>query len=424
MKKHTKFFIVFLLSFLSVVGFISQSNAAEMRNIEAGEGIGIVSIDEKVEDDLYVVGEEEITINAKVDGDLFVAAGIVTVNEEISGDIYATAGKLDITSNVAGNIYVSGGQIDIEGEVQGNLFTAGGQINVSNKVHKDILMFGGDLSIEGEVVDDVRVFGGLVDISGLVNGDVITGGGRINLKGNVKGDVYAGGGEINIKSKEIGGDLVIYTNDQANVNLSDGTEIKGETEINEEKYVGSGVEIQIKPFMRELGLLGSLFSFTFKVLWTFIVTLGLILLGIILIKVAPVKVEMTLDLMRNSTELLRSFGTGVIAIPLGLILIVFLAVSIVGWPLLSVMTALLVVAQKITIPLVGLRLGEVVLELFNAKKNRIISITIGIFLIQILTLIPCFGSLVKFIAFLLAIGAMLRMKYEVFKKAKQLAKKK
>ena len=86
----------------------------------------VITIDEDVDDDLYVAGSE-ITVNATIHGDLIAVGGEITINGTVEGDFWAAAGRIRIYGTVTDDVRMAGSDLILSstGQVGDDLFGAG-----------------------------------------------------------------------------------------------------------------------------------------------------------------------------------------------------------------------------------------------------------------------------------------------------------
>ncbi|KKQ35331.1 MAG: hypothetical protein US52_C0028G0009 [candidate division WS6 bacterium GW2011_GWA2_37_6] len=220
--------------------------------------------------------------------------------------------------------------------------------------------------------------------------------------------VHIGAGNANVKSGYIGGDLVTYNNTQ--LDLSEDTVVSGERI---EKTTSAEKDMNF-PGLAEL----SFVSFVWKFVWNLVQGVGLILLAFLVYKLAPVKFERALMQLKNAEQQLKSFGVGCLVFPLGILVSIFLLISVVGWPILGLLLALAFIAKTLTTVFVGTKVGILILKPLKLKRPVLFGIIAGILLVQLLTAIPFIGGAVEFLVFFVGIGAIVRAQYFKYKESK------
>jgi len=407
--------LILTILIITTISHPLSTKAADIHNKDGKETV--YTVKEDVKDDLYVAADEKVTVDGDVDGDLFVGGGTVDVNGNVTGNVFSGGGVITLKGDVNGSVFVAGGQLDIKGNVMRNVLAAGGTVDIDGNVKEDVFAAGGKVNLDGEVGDDVRVAGGLVDIKKAVKGDVMASGGTVNLDGNVDGDVHIAGSTVRVSSEVIGGDLVYY-GDESALTVSSETVIAGKRVIEEMPGDITKTRAKVAPFVDGFDTFATAFGFTLHVIWNLLRAVGFILLGLLLFRVIPVKVDSILAKMSDLTDVAKSAGIGCLAIPVGIFVAFLLLVSLVGWPILGVLLALASITKVLTTPLVGTWLGRKILGLFGKGGGYTWPLVVGVFAIQIVKLVPCLGDLAGFLVFLVGIGAMVRMQYHKYKEAK------
>ncbi|MDD3896761.1 MAG: polymer-forming cytoskeletal protein [Candidatus Peribacteraceae bacterium] len=138
------------------------------------------------------------SIAAPVSGAMIKGGEILSIDQSIDDDLYVAGGQLDILKDVGGDLIAAGGEITIRGNVEEDLTVAGGRVYLQGKVGDDLRAAGGEVRISGTVTDDVFVAGGRVEITegSIINGDLRIAGGDVYINGTVRGDIDVRGGRV------------------------------------------------------------------------------------------------------------------------------------------------------------------------------------------------------------------------------------
>lgn len=354
--------------------------AAEVR---VGESPSFAS-SETVQGDIYLAGGN-ITSSGKVNGDLVVGGGNILVNGAVSQDLSVGGGSITIVADVGDDVRVAGGNVIVNGKI-GNDFVAGaGQTSISGGgVGGDVLWAGGTLRVDAPVGGNMQLAGGEVVINARVRGNVEFKGTKLTLG----------------KGAVIDGNLTYAA--QSEATKEEGAVVKGQTAYEPQK--SNVPEVSAKGI---IALLSVLFFGKFLAALVFAFALGLFFR----------RYALTLVNTAVAQPLLEA-GRGLIAlIVLPIVSIMFL-VSIIGIPLgllgLIGFAALLLVAC----PLAAIVTGSVLHKwMFKPDEYQVTwqTILLGVFVYTLLGLIPVIGSLAKFVIVLIALGSMLKMKWDVAK---------
>ncbi|MCD4811922.1 polymer-forming cytoskeletal protein [bacterium] len=366
-----------ILSILLLCGFITQSSAAQF---EAGDYT--LEQSEIIEENLYISEAQTITIDGVVDGDLFAAAENLTISGTITGDIYAAGRIIDISGNVYGNVFLAAQAVDISGSIAQNTTIATAFSDVSGTIGRDLLVFASESDISGKVMEDVRVFTSISTISGAIKGESM---------------IFASTSTID-KNLAVG---EIYENI--------GSEIEEEVLLNVEKDSKNG--------FFDFNPVGAIMGF-----------IAMYIVGIVLIYVAPVKaLKIEKKVNGSLSEFFYSFLIGlavVLFLPFPLIILSF---TVIGAPLALIISAGLVFVLIFGKLWVESAIGYKILGSASKKDDkRFLSLLVGRSLTTIINFIPLIRTFYKWTLGLVAVGAVVRMKYDCFKdrKTKKVATKK
>lgn len=239
-----------------------------------------------------------------------------------------------------------------------------------------IVLVGSVLVDRDETAGDVVVVDGDVTIRGEVTGDVVVFDGDITIRGSVAGDVVAFSGLATLGRRgRVAGDLV-YGDDKPV--RAPGSQVAGDVEK---------IEIGDLSVIAAIGI------------WV-AVTLSLLLLGLVLLVLAPRAGEAVATTGRAKP--LPSALVGLLAFFLLPVIAIAACVTVIGLPLGIVLLALIVPLYAIGYLSTALVLGRAIL-----KKSRILAFLVGLVILQALTLIPIAGGLVGFLAMAFGLGVLL-----------------
>ncbi|HEY3362962.1 MAG TPA: hypothetical protein VGK06_14390 [Methanosarcina sp.] len=300
---------------------------------------------------------ENLQINQDIQRDLVIAGSKLEINGTTGDDIIAAGGELIVNGNVSGNIIVAGGSVKINGNVGGDLAAVGGQITLSR----------------GSVVEgDILLGGGNVMLDGLVNGngDVSTGtlqtGNDFGLKGNLT--LQADNYPSNLENK-VGGNLNI-----TKVNAKE----------DQHQNISKGFDV---------------FSFIVELFASFA-------LGLTLIYLFPGFVTGLAELVKDSP--LKTGLLGFLALIFLPIISIILLFTIFGLSLSFLIILLLLFGLLIATVPVKLLAGEIISnKILKKDAGKMIYYLIGTVIFAIIYEIPFVGGLIRFIALLIGLGAII-----------------
>jgi predicted acyltransferase (DUF342 family) len=351
-----------ILSILLLLGLYTPAKAAEFKTENY-----TLQQSEVVEDNVYVIGDT-VEVAGVIDGDLFAISDITTVSGTITGDLYVSSSSVNLSGNVYGSTFLVGESVDVSGSVARNVFLMSMFSDISGSVGKDAAIFSVNSSVSGKVTEDLRIFANQSHISGVVNGEALI---RANSstvdKELIKGDIYENvGADKDIKSGE--------------------------------KY--------FKNIFQSINVLSILIGF-----------IAMYIVGVVLIYLAPIKtLEIEKKVVSSTQEFLFSFLTGLIifiVLPLPLIL---LSITIIGLPLAILIIGFLIFTTLFGTIWVESAIGYKILSTTDRKDpQRLLSLLIGRGLTTVVSFIPIVRGLYRFVLGLTATGAIVRMKYDVYK---------
>jgi hypothetical protein len=370
----------FVLLILS--GILYPAVIFAQTNFQQGETV-LLPKDQVVNKDYFATGES-INLAGTINGDAYLAGGNITVEGVVNGDLLA-----------------AGGNINIRGQVTGDIRTAGGSIIISSKVGQNVTAAGGNINFtdNADITGSIVAAGGNLDIFSPIGKDLTVAGGSVNLGNSVSGDVLAGIGELTLTpSASVSGNLDYWSTELAQV--SPGASVSGQINHYQppaEKRAGDEAA---------KGLAG---VWAFFKLVSFISSLAI---GLILLRLVPGFMGKTVDIMKKRpwVSLLVGF-IAAIAIP---ILFIALLVTVFGIPLALVLLGIYLLISYFTKIFVALVLGQILLNWINQKTNIYLTFTLGLIIYYIISLIPVLGGLLTMIACLIALGALLIAKKELY----------
>ncbi|MEK7496415.1 MAG: hypothetical protein AAB657_00750 [Patescibacteria group bacterium] len=344
----------------------------------------------------------------------------------LAGDLASV--YVGVGETVTGNLYRVGSTVEINGTVEGDVVVIGGQVVVNGQVNGDVLAIGGTVKINGEVLGNVRVFGEQVDLFGTIGKNVSIAAGSLMLsdENEIKGHInfiassfYLNGkvvGSVNGRAERaiINGsvfgqtDLAIEKrgslkiNDKAVLQNQFIYEAVSPAQISEQASVSAN--LIHKPLIDKSNALG----------WWWNKLIGLfsaLVVGLVLVKLLPHKLsEVSQEVL---TKFWPSLGWGAawaVAVP---IVIIILLITIIGWPLALILTAIYFIGLLLSTALAGATLGIYLKDNKNFTKikkwSQLATVSFGIVIYSLLVTIPFLGWLFGLLGTLAAWGALVRV---------------
>jgi hypothetical protein len=323
----------------------------------------------------------EQTINDNV----FAVGGTVDIGGKVVKDLTALGGDITISGDVTEDVTAAGGNIRITGKVGDDLRAVGGTIKIAGKVKNDVLVLGGTVTVEpgGEVGGDLEVYGGTVEIAGTVNGQLRGNTSTAIISGKVGKNVSMTTRDIKLaQTAQLGGDFT-YTSSEA-ATIQSGSIIAGKVSHN---------------FPQNISKKSSVTSSVLS-------ALAYILLGIVLVLLLPK------SLKEAKEELIKNFWPSLLVGVLSLVVVptlfLVLVVTIIGAPIGIILLVLYGVAVYVGKIVVGLLLGEKLLQLIekNQKVSMVWAAVFGLAILLIIFQIPFVGGILNFVATLFGLGAL------------------
>lgn len=248
-------------------------------------------------------------------------------------------------------------------------------ININNT---SLFRFGGSVTVpENQVVENAHAFGGSVTVSpnARVLDTAIAFGGNIILKAGarVDGDAYSFGGKIiQEPGATIGGERATFNDRHGMISDSYGRH-------------------RFFPWY--------FFNAMFRISSAVVATI----LGLIILQTSPQFLPDLAAKLRQSPGLIALWGFG--AIVSIVFAVVFLAISLIGIPLIPILSLSTVVASLVGSLGVALFVGQSVNH--NGKLQIIQQFLLGLVILTVLTLLPFLGGLVVFLINLFGLGVIL-----------------
>ena len=246
----------------------------------------------------------------------------------------------------------------------------------------DQIVLHGELVVaEGETVDSAVIFDGPARVEGTVTEALVVFNGRVEITGTVRRDVVVFNGDVVVRSgAKIDGDLVT----RGTTTVEEGAAIGGE-----QRSIATGTD------WADIGFAG-------RFAWWVAYTMSTLILGLILLLVAPRVDPAVAWAARERTG--AALGIGLAVFILLPILAVLLLVTIVGIPLgvflLLALSLLYTAAYVVGAHAIGRRL-------IREPKSRYVAFLAGLAVVRLLALIPIVGGLIWVLVTIFGFGVML-----------------
>jgi len=379
-----------ILSTFLILGTISlyfggNASAKTLTSPDIGKKV-VIGKDEVIEGP-YLNAGDNVTISGTINGDAYVAGGVVTIDGTINGDLLIGGGVVTIKGTITDDVRAAGGMVTIDGKVGKNVTAFGGTIT-----------FGSDADIDGSVITGGGTFAHL----GNIDGKALIYSGDVTLAGRIGGNVNTTAEIITIAKTAILDSNLNYTSDKE-ASVSAEAKITGAVQRTTAgkalTQVGSRVQRQF--FGARFGV--NLLSY-----------LSLLLLGLILLKIAPRQVTAVSKLVGEQPW--RSMGLGLLGLILTPFVIVVLMITIIGLPLAILVGGGYAIMIGTSSLFTGLFVGRKVFDLVNFKENKYAMMAVGLLLLQLVLVLPIIGGFVRLLSVIAAVGATVTLTREALRK--------
>lgn len=346
-----------------------------------------------------VAGEQaSLPAGTPIAHNAYLAGGAVVSGAAIGGDLSVAGGTIVVNGPVAADLLAAGGNISILGDVRDDARIAGGTIVISGSVGNDLVVAGGTITAIGpKVGGDALIFGGNVRLASPVSGNVMIRGGNITIDAPVSGNVEVHAQNLTLGSHAVISGNLTYEATKA-ATMDAGAAVKGQTAFTPIVNVKQGPAAAV-----------AIFSVWLLSIFAALLVCALIirmLIGRYTLSVARAA------LARPWHSLLVGF-IGAVVLPVAAAVMMF---TVVGIPL-GILTALgyvaLLVFSWLFAPLI---VGSFIEHWWHSRAPEMPwqVVIYGVVAYVVIGLIPLIGWLFKALVLLIAFGAILEKKREIF----------
>jgi len=340
----------------------------------------------------------------------------MTVVSSANGPHFFAGESIVLDQDLTGDVYVTGGMVMINGKIDGDLLVAAVQLILNGEVTEDLRVAAGDTKINGQVGDDITIATGTVtlDRQSTVSGSVIIGAGTANLYGTVNGQTWIASSQANLggyfksqvqvmgeKAALLPGAIVVgdlFTKLEGQPEIADTAQIQGqrqfEVKANQDARDQAGKTLVAGVF---LGV-----SLVWLVTW---LAMGIIAGGLLIILLPGVTKTISQTV---TVSPLVSLGWGVVHLILTPIVAIVLMVTVIGFPIGIILLLLWVLSLIVSTWITAYALGQKIIRSSDQTScwRRILQFSVGLVILEVVSLIPIVGWLVKAIAVLLGMGLL------------------
>ncbi len=328
-----------------------------------------------------------------------------------------------------GNEYIFGGYVDVVEDASNDIVAAGANVIITGNAGNEVLAAGGAVLLLGKAGGDARVAGGNVTIDGDIGGEAVIAGGRIRLlpKSAVKNGLLAAAGDVRVDGTVEGDARIIGRQVTINGVVNKDAYIKAESLVIGKNALISGdlryesaQEARIEPgavikgmrvFTRKEPVPSHQKFRRFFWAWWITKLFAFEAAALILYFALKQKAEefTVLALKRYGYETLIGFII-LVVIPVA-ILVLFMTLA--GW-ILGVIGLFFYLAFLFLSSVLGAVVFSGLAGRYAVRKEPSLTwpmILLGVFLYQMIGLIPVLGWIFKFVFFLSALGTLSHVIY-------------
>lgn len=351
--------------------------------------------------DLRAGDTVSVSMDEQVDSDLYLAGRVISSHAAVIGDVYAAGETLQIGGSIDGGLSAAGEFIHIDGIIARGARLAGSEVDVMGHVERDVLVGSSEFALgpDASIGQDLYFGAGTITLSGDIGGDVQGGAEKLVIEGTVRGNVDVEVGTLVIDpGARISGDLTYRSREEASIPA--GT-VEGAISYSPhtEARVFSGA-------LRNIDSLAPLAVFA-SIIWKISWYLMTLLVGIVVILLAPRRLAGATMAMRTDTGAVA--GWGAIALFVTPIAAVVLCLTFIGLPLGIIMLLLWGILLYLAQLPVSLLIGHLLLghrKTLAGKGFMIGALALGLFLLTLLRMIPAIGFFISLATALFGIGGM------------------
>ncbi|MBU0766473.1 hypothetical protein KKF55_01650 [Patescibacteria group bacterium] len=363
-------------------------------------------------------------VSVPVWDDLYVAGGLVQIKETIGGDLVIAGGEITITGNVEEDIIAGGGRITIDGNVGDDIRVVGGDIEIRGTVSDDLIVAGGTVRITEDAVinGDAIVAGGMLVIDGTIKGNITVGGGQVYLAGTVEGDAL-----VDVESLQLNGEILgkakIVSKE---VTVQEGASIGGDleywsTEVDPYAGIVSG-DTFMNPDLKRSKKVMSDKTFFGAAKVALIAYFGFTLLSAALI--IFILVIATNKFPKEAAKLVdkkpwKSLFMGLAFFVITPFVALLFLISIIGAPIALLIFLIYGFAIFFAKALTAFIFASFISLYYKKKWGKVALFFVAIaflVLLKLLTFVPIIGWIINLVFILIAFGALIQMKMDIWKK--------
>ena len=353
--------------------------------------------------DVRIGNSPVVTSSEPSKGNLYLVGGNVTSAGRVGGDLVTLGGTIVVNGPISQDLLIGGGNLMVVGDVGGDIRAGGGNILINGRVGNDVVVAGGSTQISGSSVGgDVLWAGGALQVTAPVGGNMHLAGSEVVINSHVRGDVQFKGNKLTLgKDAVIDGNLNYTAKSEATIEA--GAVVKGKTTFEPQK-MGTTPGLSAKSILA---------IFSVFVLGMFLAKLVFALaLGLFFRRFAVAVVHTAME------QPLPEMGRGLVVLIVLPIVSIMALVTLIGIPLGVLGLVMFVALMLVSSGLAAIIAGSLAHKwMFKPDDYQLDwkTIFLGVAIYTLLGFIPFVGALAKFLLILLALGSVVKLKWDVVK---------
>jgi len=257
----------------------------------------------------------------------------------------------------------------------------------------------------------------------VINDNFIVSSPSVNIEGTVKGDVLALTNDLKISGKVEGNVIALATNAQisgqiakdafiisSSLKLENGAQIANLYTFSRTITQSPQAKIANKNVQK---IFNNYKTPSQQIYGWFISYLGLLVVGLFVIYIAPVKSYHVVA--KFAQKPWQSALTGILFLILPPVVFALFALTVIGLPLAIILAGLYILVIYLSNIVVGIILGNYILK----GRGMFFSLALGLLILTLIYKAPFFGGIISLITLIFGSGAIVLSKYEKMKIARR-----
>lgn len=313
---------------------------------------------------------------------------VIGSGQKVQDTLFAGGNSIDIAGEVFGDVFCAGQTITINGTVHGDVICAGQTVNITGKVDGDVRLAGQNVTVNGNITGNATIAGQSFNLSSaaVIGNDLSVGSADATLNGTIGRDLAAGSGTLLITNK-IGRNI---KGSVEHLKLSDTARVAGSidyTSNNElEKSPGAVVGGKVTRTTPQKADQSQNAFWSFKLGWFIYWFFAMLVTAMALALLFP-------RILQNVTSQAipspwRALFAGFVASIVVPIILVALAITVIGLPIMLVLAMTWAVIAILSGPIFGYYLGRNILK---SSRQPLLYMLVGASLLLVLYFIPIIG---------------------------------